>query len=294
MKLSNLSMMVAGLVAALPAVGQDEHEEADPFDTDYLVRKPGRPPTPEERFGDLIKMIQVQLEWIEMDLSTASRLMFLRDPKGDSTPLRKEVQELIVKKEAELVETAIAIALPGQKAVTESVREYIYPTEYEPPELPNEVEVKGKQDAKALAQLRTPATPTAFETRRLGTTLEIEPNLGSSEKVIDLRFAPQIIKHTGESKWQTVKDGFGQENSIRMPLFYSMRMSTGIVCQDGEYRFIGLLTPPGKDGEVNRSRKLMVFVRCDVVAIGEEDLAAELAKEKEEAAKKEPKKEDKK
>ena len=57
-----------------------------------------------------------------------------------------------------------------------------------------------------------------------------------------------------------------------MPLFYSLRTSTGLTVRDGQYRFAGLMTPKGDDGKPNLARKIMLFVKCDVVAIGEETL----------------------
>ncbi|MEO1843058.1 MAG: hypothetical protein ABGZ37_02150 [Akkermansiaceae bacterium] len=266
MKLQYLipTLAAAGLVMP-PAMGQ----EVDPFGGSP---NPNRKPTREELYESLPKLIQVQVEWIAMDHATATDLLFLRDPKGDSTPLRKEVQDLVKEGKAEVIETAICLARPGQKATTESNREHIYPTEYEPPEIPNEVQIDGKGEAAALAQLITPATPTAFETRLVGTTLEIEPNIGADSRIIDVRFSPEIVYHTGEAMWESAKDSLGNEDNIRMPLFYSLRTSTGLTVRDGQYRFVGLLSPKGEDGESDRARKVMMFLKCDLIAIGEEDL----------------------
>lgn len=255
-------------LATLPALSQND----DPFAVDEEIRNAERKPTRAELYQALPKLIQVQVEWIRLDHETVTDLMLFRKPKGDSTDLRREVQELVNKGKAEIVETAVCLARPGQKATVESIREKIYPTEYEPAEVPNEIEIGGNVDSKALSQLVTPPTPTAFETRNVGTTLEIEPNIGADGRIIDIRFSPEIVVDTGEFIWQSGKDSLGNENTIQMPLFYSLRMSTGLTMRDGQYRFAGLLTPPGEDGEADRKRKVMMFLKCDVVAIGEEDL----------------------
>lgn len=275
MKLQNVfSAAFAGLLMSMPALGQDD----DPFGPSKK-KDPNRVPTREELYNALPKLIQVQMEWIEMDHATVTDLLFLRDLKGDSTGLRKEVQSLVKQGKAEIAETAICFARSGQKATTESVKEMIYPTEYEPAEIPNEVQINASTTAETLARLATPPTPTAFETRNVGTTLEIEPLVGADNKTIDLRFAPEIVKDQGETKWQTMKDSLGNENHISMPLFYTMRMSTGLTLQDGQYRFAGLHSPPAEDGEVDRKRKVMLFVKCDLIAIGEENLPPAVKKQ---------------
>lgn len=270
MKLQYVTLTIAALgFVAPPAYCQTD---ADPFAVDKKIRDSERKPTRQELYDSLSKLIQVQIEWIEMDHATLTDLMLLRDPKGDSTALRMEVHELAKKGKAEILETAICLCRSGQKATTESIEEKIYPTEYEPAEIATGIEIHGNVDSKSLGQLVTPPTPTAFETRNVGTTLEIEAIIGADNKTIDLRLAPEIVIDTGVVKWQTVKDSNGVENHIQMPLFYSMRMSTGLTLRDGEFRFAGLHTPEGENGEADRKRKVMMFVKGDIVAPGEEDL----------------------
>ena len=68
---------------------------------------------------------------------------------------------------------ASVVTRPGERAVIRQVREFIYPTEYDPPEIPNSVGVfqlgnviieGGEQSVPPIS----PATPAAFETRDLG------------------------------------------------------------------------------------------------------------------------------
>ena len=97
----------------------------------------------------------------------------------------------------------------------------------------------------------TPATPTAFETRNTGVTLEIEPNVGANDYIIDLRFAPEIVEFEGFINYGSpitapASDAFGNpvtvtitENRIEMPVFSSRRVSTGITIYDGHTVAVG-------------------------------------------------------
>ena len=52
-----------------------------------------------------------------------------------------------------------------------------------------------------------------------------------------------------------------------MPDFYKVEIATSISCVDGQYNFIGCLSPKDSKGEVDMTRKLMVFVKCDILTV---------------------------
>ncbi|MAF22682.1 MAG: type II and III secretion system protein [Roseibacillus sp.] len=178
----------------------------------------------------------------------------------NSGQLQMIMRGLAQKKGTDIMTAPSVTARPGQKATIEIIREFIYPTEYEPPELPNQVGGGfGNQGGGGLLGGGggaggfpvTPATPTAFETRNTGVTLEIEPNLGPNEYVIDLRFAPEIVEFEGFINYGSpitspATDAFGNpvtvtitENRIEMPVFSSRRVSTGITIYDGHTVAVG-------------------------------------------------------
>ncbi len=163
---------------------------------------------------------------------------------------------LAQKKGADIMTAPSVLARSGEKATIEVIREFIYPTEYEPPELPNSVGDGGFNGNNGGLPLPgfmpqpqsfpvTPATPTAFETRNTGVTLEIEPTIGENNYTIDLRFAPEIVEFEGfvnyGSPIQTpATDALGNpiqititENRIEMPVFATRRVNTAMTIYDG-------------------------------------------------------------
>ena len=156
-------------------------------------------------------------------------------------------------------------------ATTESVEELIYPTEYEPATLPDNIHVKDEEAAeKAKVKVRdlaTGPTPTAFDTRNVGSTLEIEPKLSSDHKTIDLRLVPEIVYHVGNEVWAEWKGKHGN-SPVQMPTFYAIRLNTSITLAEGHYMLAGALSPKSKEGGPDFTRKLMVFVKADVIATG--------------------------
>ena len=147
------------------------------------------------------------------------------------------------------------LARSGETATIEIIREFIYPTEYEPPELPNTVGStsldNGFTGGSSGIFPVTPATPTAFETRNTGVTLEIQPTIGANDYVIDLRFAPEIVEFEGFVNYGSPitspsTDALGNsvsvtitENRIEMPVFASRRVNTGLTIYDGHTVAVG-------------------------------------------------------
>lgn len=158
------------------------------------------------------------------------------------------------KKGVDLMTAPSITARSGQKATIEVIREFIYPTEYEPPELPQSVGATGGGGiiggggggfGGGTSFPVTPATPTAFETKNTGVTLEIEPTIGENDFVIDLRFLPEIVEFEGFINYGSPIQSPGQdilgvptnatitENRIEMPVFSKRSVNTSLTIYDG-------------------------------------------------------------
>ena len=226
------------------------------------VKAPPAPNTEE----DATRLVQIQVEYLELSHEALTNLLFSGEPAtADGTALRKRLQEMVGKKEATVLETQLLLAKSGQKATTESIHEFIYPTEYEPPQLPCSPPIKNT--AENLGDRSISGLPTAFDTRNLGSTLEVEPTLSADGKIIDLRLVPELVWHTGNTSWQETKDARDNVFRVQMPDIYSMRLNTSTTCVAGEYTLIGVVSPKDGKGELDTTRKVMVFVKCSVVAV---------------------------
>lgn len=84
----------------------------------------------------------------------------------------------------------------GVKATVEVVREFIYPTEFDPPQLPQgggRVAI----GAPASQMIATPTTPTAFEMRRTGVVIEVEPIISDDGRTVELAITPELTDFEG-------------------------------------------------------------------------------------------------
>ncbi|SHI42440.1 hypothetical protein SAMN02745181_0091 [Rubritalea squalenifaciens DSM 18772] len=226
----------------------------------------GFDPTGEEAERYMPKVIQVQVEYIEVPQETVLELLYGEKKSANDSKLRDELQKLLKEGKATMMESQMVVSRSGERASAESIREYIYPTEYEPAEVPNKVDASGEKTGEGVRKMATGPTPTAFETRNLGSTLEVEPTLSESAKIIDLWFAPELVWHVKNEVWAEWRDDRGNAD-VKMPIMYTLRVNTGLTMVAGRYHLACCLSPKDKDGFPDPTRKVMMFVKADVLKV---------------------------
>jgi general secretion pathway protein D len=156
------------------------------------------------------------------------------------------------KKGIDVMAKPSTVTRSGQASTITAVREFIYPTEYEPPEIPTSTGL----DSGGSSFPVTPATPTAFEKRDVGMVLEVLPVADADKRYIDLTINPSFVEFDGfvnfGSPIRSAANsplGLGAvpveltPNSILMPVFSTRRTNTQITIADGSTIAIGgLLT----------------------------------------------------
>ncbi|MBC7978953.1 MAG: tetratricopeptide repeat protein [Armatimonadetes bacterium] len=152
------------------------------------------------------------------------------------------------KKGVDLMSQPSVTTRSGQAASIEIIREFIYPTEYEPPELPNSVgsttSSGGALGGGGSSFPVTPATPTAFEKKDVGVTLEVLPVADANRQYVDVTLNPTITDFDGFVNYGSPINSnstgvFGPvtqvltENAILMPVFSVRKANTNLVVADG-------------------------------------------------------------
>lgn len=165
------------------------------------------------------------------------------------------------------------IARSGENAIIKSVRDILYPDEYEPPELPNSVggggainlltgEVFGSDTAVPI----TPATPTSFLPDEIGISLEVMPTISADRQFVEVAVNPKIRELLGFVNFGTPITGTAgsvvnnlagngnaqqlqtssaqtnnviTENAILKPLIRNLETKTTVTIQDGHTIVIG-------------------------------------------------------
>ena len=175
------------------------------------------------------------------------------------------------KKGTDLAAVPSVTTRSGQQASVRVTREFIYPTEYEPPELPNQVGGGGFIDLNTGETFQeeiglvpvTPATPTDFEMREVGVILDVLPTASKDKRYVDVNLKPSVVDFDGfinygtpilaGQSFQLNPFGGGQglaglftqtpqvitPNEILMPVFSKMGTETALTVADGATIVIG-------------------------------------------------------
>jgi hypothetical protein len=204
---------------------------------------------------------------IEMASDTYTEM--LRHLPVDADAAHQASIKLVADGKARVVGSSIVSAKDGEKATIESIREIIFPTEAEPPNPPNAIPYVDPKSLPKFIYLRPPASGGPFETRNVGETLEIEAVLDKEyPRFVALRFAPEYVFMPGMSTWQTWRDKRGRGDAKR-PLFHTLRSNSALTLEIGKFQHASTLTPMAPQGEADPSRKWLLFVKADLVRIGQ-------------------------
>ena len=175
------------------------------------------------------------------------------------------IRALNQKKGVDLLSAPRVTTKSGQRAVIEVVREFRYPTQFQPPQIPQTVGAVTNRSDTDIISLGggstvpvTPTTPTAFETRNTGVTLEVEPVVGPDGVTIDLNLVPQVVEFEGfinygspilspgSSFLDTVTGGIISApervitpNVINQPIFSTRKVTTSVSVWDGQTVVLG-------------------------------------------------------
>jgi general secretion pathway protein D len=161
-------------------------------------------------------------------------------------------------KGVDLVSAPKVTTKSGKRATIEIVREFRYPKEYNDPQLPT---------GGGTAAVVTPTTPTDFEMKPTGVTLEVEPTVGPDGYTIDLVLAPRVIEFDGFINYGSpiyANVGWGvplvsatgvvsgsavlmvgtqrrllTENTINKPVFSTREVTTQVSVYDGQTVVLG-------------------------------------------------------
>jgi hypothetical protein len=207
------------------------------------------------------KNIRVCVQLIEVPHPVLTEL--LAGPNTSGPALHDQALALAKDGTVKLLETSVVTCHHGQKASVESIRELIYPTEYEPSVLISEL---GQTPPPPEKPRLRPDSVTAWETRNVGTTLEIEPSLPADTNLIDLRFVPEIVQLVRMNTFMEYVDEWG-DASVRMPVLETSRLNTSVSLMPGQFEMVGAITPKPNTPGPAVTRKLLVFVRADILPV---------------------------
>ena len=158
------------------------------------------------------------------------------DAKIESAYAR--LQAMIEKGEAQLAANLLTKGASGERSHAEAVEEVRYGANFDPPQLPDKIPAeKPVETMKAWPFVA--ATPTGFEKRDVGTTIEVVGRVADDGRHIDIT---AIASHVRFLRWKKFEIGVmptGQHITIEQPCFHELTNTNSLRERNGQRVLIG-------------------------------------------------------
>jgi general secretion pathway protein D len=157
------------------------------------------------------------------------------------------IRALNQKKGIDLMSAPKVTTKSGAKATIKIVDEFIYPRQYQPPQIPQTT-----SNSTGAPPSITPAFPTDFTKQDLGVTLDAQPTIDADGVTIDLELNPRVVDFDGFINYgspinsvgyvRTAESGFTTwnpivqtltTNTINQPVFSTREVNTRVTVWDG-------------------------------------------------------------
>ena len=81
---------------------------------------------------------------------------------------------------------------------------------------------------------------------------------------MDIRFVADVVRHVKNWVWYEWNGKHGASH-VQMPVFHALQCNQAVIVMPGQPLLAATLTPKGPDGMADATRKIMVFVKCDLI-----------------------------
>lgn len=220
--MKHLPSLAASAILSLSLIPRPLHAAVGDDTRDPFVKNAADAPVAQD--GNSWVQCVITFETYAMDRSDAAAIL---DTERGSAARYRRVLELAKAGKARLAILENLTTKSGQRAVIESIDEVRYPTEFASP-----MTAKGQ------------AAPTAWETRNVGDTFELEPVILPDGRTCDINLVPQ---HVNLLEFRDEPKVAGALPSSQ-PIFTTQKITTSIQATSGEPYYLGTMTPATPHG----------------------------------------------
>lgn len=185
--------------------------------------------------------VTLDVQMVALPRTTALPLVAdLRNPEKTEAACAK-IQELLAAGTAQLIAWPMVTTHSGQRAIAENIQEIRYATEFEPSSVEINLTEKDGAITKQPSEIQGidhPVTPTSFETRNAGATLEVEPVIHPDDGTISVNLVAQHVRLRGMRK--IVIESGAIKTALEQPDFVTNKTQTSVSLKNGQHLLLGL------------------------------------------------------
>jgi hypothetical protein len=253
------------------AASAQAQEQKDPYKKTAAIPAatpaPEAAPAPEARSVEMEHCVTATVEWI--DLSTADAMSLMRGSLAPNSPeLIQMIRDFEAQGKATLLDAQSVTTRAGQRAISEGIKEVMYPTEFQALDTKGltqaNVNLSSTQvkDGKITLQQEasSSASPISFQMRATGGRFELEAVVGADGKTLELSMAPEYIIFTGWQQFGSVRIGGETRPIVEQPHFASSKISTSMMIESGQTIVAGMTNVQKEDGTIDSTKKRLLLV----------------------------------
>ena len=189
-----------------------------------------------QRIAPLLKArwnVRVDVQMVALPEDRALQLLpeLQSDQEAHVESAFAQIQDMIKKKEATLLAWPSLVTLDGERGVSEATVEKKYPTDFDPPTVPQNA---GASVPTTPAPQSASLVPNAWEVRNCGETIEITPKvLEDGKRILLNEFVPQRVELLRFETYDTGKTKDGSATQVVQPEFATQKFSGSLIVHSG-------------------------------------------------------------
>ena len=251
----------AGFVI-LTAMSVWTQEQKDPFKKEQAgkTENAAQPPQRHE-----VPIVSIEMRMIEMPRLAADELFKEQGGLAKTYVINEKtlgaISDMVIKSKAKVVSQSKVITKSGANCENKSVGEFIYPTEYN---------VSSSSETNSVKALSGILIPMDFQTRDIGTILNVTPTVGPGNQVIDLVVLPQRVRLSACPNKVIVNSPAGKIE-VEQPVFLSENVTTSLTIRNGTTVLVSVCDATSNLEKQEKAGEniILVIMTASIVPVGE-------------------------
>jgi len=210
--------------------------------------------------------VAIETRFLQMPRTLAEDLFADDDGLSRACIIKEKILKRIddLAKQGKIVELARPklTTVSGNTAQVKSVKEFRYPTAFDALGSGSNTN-KPSEVGGARAVIMQPE-PGPFETREIGSLLNVTPTIGPDGSLINLTLVPEISRVAPKMRQYTVTMPSGKV-TVEQPEFSSYQTTTTVQLKSGHTMLLSVMDPVAEDGKMTQNDVVFVLLSATVI-----------------------------
>jgi len=220
--------------------------------------------------------LSLEVQRLEVSLADLNSWFAGKPLDGATSGLQTTALEWVRAGRGRVIDQRSGALRSGNRGVWEDIHEIRYASEYDvegevpqieatrylqPKTFAEHLQILTLNRAPKTTMLKDPAiSPSSFETRNAGFTVEFEPVLQQDGSTLDIQLAVNETKLAGYAPYYQREINGKMQTAIEQPIFATLKISTNLSVTLGRPALLAIMTPMDDDMKPSKDRRVLTFL----------------------------------